>query len=166
MKKVLFVVVLAVLIGAAYTWIKQYSHTDTQFNLSPDVTLSPPKNQLVTLPVQTAQNFYMAYLECLKNPPKEAGDTVSEYCQSHNSYGSDDLSKNLELGGIAAMGADPILCAQNPPETVKATEASSITDTTAHVEVNEKFSSDTTKPAVDLELLNNVWKVVDVKCPE
>jgi hypothetical protein len=51
----------------------------------------------------------------MTNPPAEAIGQVGNWCSSNNSNATVNFPANLETGGVAAAGADPIVCAQSFP---------------------------------------------------
>jgi hypothetical protein len=113
-----------------------------------------------------AQNFYTAYQNCLQNPPEQAIGQVSTYCQANTGFTTQNFVKNLETGGVAAAGADPILCAQNTPEKIEAQSMSEQTLLTARVNVNLIFGEMTQTNKVDLINEDGVWKVDNIMCPQ
>lgn len=116
-------------------------------------------------PIGVATNFYTAYQTCLTTPPEEALGQVSNYCQIHTGYTTSNFEKNLETGGVAAAGADPILCAQNIPEKVSAKGLNDETPTSARVSMEFQFGELTQLNTVDLVNEDGKWKVDNVVCP-
>lgn len=112
---VIFVITVASL--TAYKLIPKKPGTMSQF--TPSLTESPRggDEEAVT---KIIHNFYSAYEDCMKNPPQEAFGKVGEYCQLNTGFTSVNFKDNLEKGGTAKKGADPIVCAQNFPESIKA----------------------------------------------
>jgi hypothetical protein len=83
---------------------------------SPTPVASNNNSELLTI----VNNFYKEYQNCMANPPSQAEGSVSTWCQVNNSFATKDFAKNLTNGGVAKAGADPILCAQNPPQSITA----------------------------------------------
>ncbi len=107
--------------------------------------------------------LYNTYQRCMSNPPPKASGQVSRYCQAHNKYASASFTKNLEKGGVAKAGADPIYCAQNSPIRITMGTVNPAQQT---VEVIENFGSSTnTKIKAALVEEENIWKVDNFTCP-
>lgn len=116
-------------------------------------------------PIGVATNFYTAYELCLTTPPDEAADQVSIYCQANTGLTSPNFVSNLETGGVAATGADPVLCAQNVPEVIKAQAVQDETPTSARVSMQLTFGETNQVNSVDLVNEDGDWKVDNVVCP-
>ena len=115
--------------------------------------------------IETAKNFYDFYDSCMKNPPKQAKDRVGEYCQQNSGLTTSDFAVNLEKGGTAKAGADPIICAQNPFQSFTIGSNVQIQDNKATVPVIELFGS--TQLVSQVVLINsNGWKIDNIICPK
>lgn len=117
------------------------SATDTPTSAA---TASPPETSFsAEAVVIVTQAFYDEYMNCMTNPPAEAIGQVGNWCSSNNSNATSNFPANLEAGGVAAAGADPIVCAQSFPISYKvendATYSSSEKNGSAFV--TEKFGS-------------------------
>jgi len=107
--------------------------------------------------------LFNGYKSCMENPPEEAIGQVGSYCQVHNSFASGSFVSNLEKGGTAAAGGDPITCSQNPPTSVK---VGTINPSQETAEVIESFGGEIeTKIKVTLIQKDSVWKVDNIICP-
>lgn len=136
-------------------------------NSSDSKSTPPPSSGKVSAnsPIGVATNFYSAYESCLTTPPQEAAGEVSQYCQTHTGLTSSNFAANLETGGVAAAGADPILCAQNVPEAIKAQAVQDETPTSARVSMQLKFGETNQTNSVDLVNEDGNWKVDNIVCP-
>lgn len=123
------------------------------------------KNVLPQTASEAAASFYKSYQGCLLNPPREASGQVSIYCQNHTGLTTSDFVKNIEAGGIAKLGADPIGCAQNPPQNFLVSDAIPIDDKTATLIVKEFFGGPRLDIRVNLKKVDDTWKVDNVLCP-
>jgi hypothetical protein len=102
----------------------------------------------------------------LKNPPEAASGRVSEYCQVNTGLTSATFAGNLEKGGVAKAGADPVFCAQSVPESKKASSDFQAKNDKATGFMVEKFGSSQIKIQAELVNENGVWKVDNVICPK
>lgn len=116
-------------------------------------------------PIGVTTNFYTAYQSCLKAPHANVVGNVSELCQTTTGFTTENFAKNLETGGVAIAGADPILCAQNVPEAIKAQGVQDETPTSARVSMQLTFGEVTQINFVDLVTQDGNWKVDNVVCP-
>jgi len=131
---------------------------------SPNPTTTP---QIIpdTKPVSDLiDNYYKFYDSCMKNPPTAAKGMVGEYCQNNSGVTSLAFPQNIEEGGIAKAGADPIVCAQNFPESISVTNVS-ITDDQAVGIVTEKFGPTEIEVQIMVIKENRVWKIDNIVCP-
>lgn len=111
--------------------------------------------------------FYDEYSNCMINPPAEANDQVGEYCSSHNSQATTVLPANLEAGGVAAAGADPIVCAQNFPISYSVTSSEFDSETGNGVAaLTEKFGASDVVITVKLRYESNKMLVDNIVCPK
>lgn len=128
-------------------------------------TLSiPVKSSAEAQALWTVQAFYDAYNWCGKAPPQEAKDRVTEYCQNNSGMTTGDFEKNLEAGGTAKAGANPVVCAQSVHESIRATSAK-INGDSGTVEVTAKAGTIDTKITVAVKKVNGEWKVDNITCP-
>ena len=111
-------------------------------------------------------DFYQKYESCLKNTPSEANGKVGEYCQNNTGVSSANFAANLEKGGVAKAGADPIFCAQNPPESIKASSDFRLHGDTATGYADEKFGSSQIKTQIDFVNDSGVLKIDNIVCPK
>jgi|GEM_PF-1632765 len=141
-----------------------YSPTDTPTSAS----ASPPETSFsAEAVIMVTQAFYDEYMNCMTTPPTQASGQVGNWCASNNSNATPSFPANLEAGGVAAAGADPIVCAQSFPMSYKVeTNASySAAEKNGTAFVTEKFgASDITLTALltgaDGKLLVN-----NIVCP-
>lgn len=100
------------------------------------------------------------------HPPAAASGHVSTYCQAHTGYTSTDFEQNITAGGTAQAGADPIICAQNPPQTIQAISASPVSSGQTTVTVEESYG-DGTKVTIPVTVRHvaDTWKVATITCP-
>ncbi len=153
-----FVVLLFFLIlgvGLYLYLTKKTAPAPSQTNTTPSPSQSA--GEVVTL-------FYKKYQDCMKNPPLEAEGNVDIYCQSHTDLTTPAFLNNLDQGGTAKAGANPIVCAQNIPETVQIGSISS-NNGTSQVVVTETFGPTKLEVPVLLKLENNQWRVDNIVCP-
>jgi hypothetical protein len=149
-------VIVALLIFTAFFIIPKSSSLSP--SPSPQPLASNNNSELLT----TVNNFYQEYQSCMANPPNQAEGSVSTWCQANNSFATKDFAKNLANGGVAKAGADPILCAQNPPQSVK---AETVTDPNT-VKVVEQFGVGVNvNITVNLVTEKNQPKVNNITCP-
>lgn len=116
--------------------------------------------------LETVRSFYIKYDSCVKNPPAEATGRVGEYCQNNSGLTTATFANNLEKGGTAKAGADPIFCAQNIPEGVTVATDTQTAGNRASTSVSEKFGSTQVKIQVELLKENTIWKVDNLVCPK
>jgi hypothetical protein len=117
---------LAILLCAACST----NASDTTPSESPTVTAtaSPPETSFSKEAViLVTQAFYDEYLDCMTNPPTQAAGQVGNWCSSNNSNATAGFPANLEAGGVAEAGADPIVCAQSFPMKYEVRDDSSYT---------------------------------------
>ncbi len=144
---------------------KKSDHTPKQ-NILP--TPSPLRQALDSSPSAqfVVENFYKSYQNCLEKPPPQAKDNVSIYCQKNNKEISNSFFKNLEKRAEASKGADPIVCAQNLPQSIMIEKIVQDFLNQASVYVQEKWgSSKPTQVKSEVIFEENRWKVNDISCP-
>jgi len=159
-KTVILAAVLLAVIGAAL-YLSSHKGSDNQTQDGKGYLFQYDES---TIP-KVAGDFYQNYENCLKNPAAEANGRVSEYCQIHTGLTTANFSANLEKGGTAKAGADPVFCAQNVPESMKTSPDFQIHGDRATGFVEENFGPSQVKPQVELVRENGVWKVDNVVCP-
>jgi hypothetical protein len=103
-------------------------------------------------PEKVTESFYNWYISY-----RAAGGNLEVYKTSE--YVSNELIRKLE----GVVGYDPVLCAQNIPESVTVGKAT-VSEGNASVAVTESFIG-TPSLKVDLKLLNNKWRITDIICP-
>lgn len=124
---------------------------------------SPATDQAVV--TEAVNNFYTSYDSCMKNPPAGSEGKVGEYCQNNTGLTTAAFAGNLETGGTAKAGADPVFCAQDIPETMSVNTDVQITGDKAIASVLEKFGITQINIQVDLVNENGVWKIDNIICP-
>jgi hypothetical protein len=113
---------------------------------------------------KAVNKFYTSYDSCMKNPPAGSEGKVSEYCQNNTGLTTAAFAGNLEAGGTAKAGADPIFCAQDIPEAMSVNTDVQITANKAIASVLEKFGTTQINIQVDLINENGVWKIDNIIC--
>ncbi len=132
---------------------------------TPTITPTPALSPVPQMtPSEVVQGFFASYEICLKNPPQAATGQVSAYCQSHNPFISSTFVTNLAHGGVAQKGADPVVCAQNLPQSFTM-GTTTINDNVATVKVFESFGTSTVEVSVSLLKGSNGWRVDNITCP-
>ena len=134
---------------------------------TPSGTASPPEISFSSDAVaKVAQAFYDEYLNCMTNPPAEATGQVGNWCASNNSHESPGFPANLEAGGVAAAGADPIVCAQSFPISYSVSDANyEPVGKSGTAIITEKFGSGDLKVAVILINQSKQLIVDNIICP-
>lgn len=155
-KTIIALAALAVLAVGAYLYFNK--------GQAPDKNPVPVTNEN-TIP-NAIGNFYRTYENCVKNPPGEAEGRVSEYCQNNSGQTSAAFAANLEKGGVAKAGADPVFCAQNVPEGMKVDSDFQVKNNKATGFMLERFGSAQTKVQIDLVYESGSWKIDNVVCPK
>lgn len=132
------------------------------FSRSPQGTSQPASNpEAVT---EAVNSFYQSYDSCMKNPPAVAEGNVSEYCQNNTGLTTSAFAGNLEEGGTAKAGADPIFCAQDIPASMTVNADAHITGDKAIASLNEKFVVSQVDIKVNLVNENGAWKIDNIIC--
>ena len=112
------------------------------------------------LPAQIAQNYFNEFSECMKNPPASASGQVSIYCQTHNQHVGKALANNL------TKEYAPVICGQNPPQSIAVTVTPIIDNNKATVILSEQFGiNNTTDVTYKLQQEEDIWKVENIICP-
>jgi len=136
--------------------------------ISPSMSASPSSQNVSSIPEmspsEAAQGFYASFEDCMKNPPPPAAGQVSLYCQSHNPFITATFVTNLERGGVAKAGADPVVCAQNFPQKISV-GTFTVEGNTAKGKITETFGTSTVQPAISLLKETTGWKVDNITCP-
>ncbi len=171
-KYLVFVIILVVIAGGAYYFGVQKNKAAPIVSPSALNSLTSPTPQASNsseatskTPDQAAKAFYDFYQDCMKNPPKAALGQVGNWCQENNPNITSTFVANLEKGDVAKEGADPIVCAQQPPESITA-EAFIISGNSAQGKVSEKFGPMTVEPVLSLLKETSGWKVDNITCPK
>jgi hypothetical protein len=150
-----------------YTYVKSpYTNTifqiafyfdflkDTQLR---DKILSTFKFTTQTSPEVTINSFYKSYFACRNRAPQLTKDNCPF---SGYKILSPDLITKLNIPGFA----DPVLCAQNPPNTITVAPAI-INGNTAKTTVHTTYSSSGDNPInVTLVKQNGSWIITDIIC--
>jgi len=146
MKKLaLPIIIVVLLLGAIIYYFLRNQPTKT-----PEPTPQPsPAAQINTIISNVAGGYYNSYNTCIKNPPEAAKGMVSVYCQGNTGLTTAAFAANLEKGGTASAGADPIFCAQSVPVKVTVDPDIQITDNKATAFINEIFGSNQIKIQVE-----------------
>ncbi len=169
MKKLIPLALIAFLLAGAfyYLYSKQFQKTNQNTpqptSASPTSTATDTADKAIVSTI--TDNFYKDYDSCMKNPPSQAAGKVSAYCQNNTGLTTTTFKANLEKGGTAKAGADPIFCAQNIPESVNINPDTQITGGKAIVFVSEKFGPTQIKIQVDILKENDAWKIDNIICP-
>jgi len=142
--------------------------TDSPTDTPTSASASPPETSFSAEAVaKVTQAFYDEYMNCMTTPPTQAAGQVGNWCASNNSNATPSFPANLEAGGVAAAGADPIVCAQSFPMSYKVeTNASySAAEKNGTAFVTEKFgASDLTLSAL-LTGADGKLLVYNIVCP-
>lgn len=115
-------------------------------------------------PYEVVLAFYKSYQDCLENPPTAASGQVSLYCQNNTGLTATDFSKNIDAGGIANLGADPIVCAQSLPQDLSLS-ASIPSGQMSSVVVREFFGVAHVDVRVSLREAGDSWRIFNIMCP-
>lgn len=140
------------------------SPTDTPTSAS----ASPPETSFsAEAVVKVTQAFYDEYMNCMTTPPTQAAGQVGNWCASNNSNATPSFPANLEAGGVAAAGADPIVCAQSFPMSYKVeTNASySAVEKNGTAFVTEKFGASDLTLTASLTGADGKLRVYNIVCP-
>lgn len=136
--------------------------------VDPTISASPPVTSFSAESViLVTQAFYDEYLDCMTNPPAAAEGQVGNWCSSNNSNATSSFPANLEEGGVAEAGADPIVCAQSFPMSyeVKKDASYSNSELVGQAFLTEQFGSGELELTVLLSGANDELLVDNVVCP-
>ena len=131
-------------------------------------TASPPETSFsAEAVVIVTKAFYDEYMDCMTNPPAEAIGQVGNWCSSNNSNATSNFPANLEAGGVAEAGADPIVCAQSFPMSyiVEGNATYSSSEKTGTAFVSEQFGSGELVLTALLSAANDKLLVDNIVCP-
>ena len=123
------------------------------FVILPTILYGARGQEKTPVPDQTVRDFYDWYLSYPGNP-------LTEKAYRSNVALSDDFIHQLDEQTAGELIADPLLCAQDVPESVTISRAE-ISDQSAEVEVDTSLGNRFT---VRLAMEKNVWKIVEVIC--
>ena len=140
------------------------SPTDTPTS----ATASPPATSFsAEAVISVTQAFYDEYMNCMTNPPAEAIGQVGNWCSSNNSNATSSFPANLEAGGVAEAGADPIVCAQSFPMSYKVRDDATYNsaEKTGKAFVAEQFGSGELVLTALLSGINDKLLVDNIVCP-
>jgi hypothetical protein len=123
-------------------------------------------SQTANDPTKVVNDFYSAYVDCQQKWDtanlKGTGPASPNTCSSFSTYpvfSSDLISKLNQV-----KGADPILCAQNIPASIKVDTANT-NGNTSSVTVHTYYLSSGDNPIqVGLTLKNNNWLITSITC--
>jgi len=136
--------------------------------VDPTGTASPPDTSFsAEAVISVTQAFYDEYMDCMTNPPAAANGQVGNWCSSNNSNATAGFPANLEAGGIAEAGADPIVCAQSFPMSYEVRKDASYSSSakTGMAFLSEQFGSGELVLTVLLSGANDELLVDNVVCP-
>lgn len=162
MKRLLVLLVVLIAIFSVISYGQYSLHNTAKQSVGPTPQVSLRSKDADDAKM-TALKFYQTYDSCLKQPPAEAEGQVSQYCQEHNPYASSFLLQTLAEKEI--VGADPIICGQNPPSGYSVSQVTK-KDNTMTVALSESFGTTLQHLTVQLMKDDATWKVVDITCPQ
>lgn len=169
MKKLILLILIVLIFGGILYYLSTSQPQTTKQNIQQQTSASPTSTTTTTADKtavsQITDNFYKSYESCMKNPPAAAAGKVSVYCQDNTGLTTTNFATNLEKGGTAKAGADPIFCAQNPPESITVDSNTQITTDKAVAFVNGKMGPTQIKIQADLLKENGAWKIDNITCP-
>ncbi len=163
MRKIVFGILVILLIGGIIYSLRKGGEAPGQPVQSPPIATPNSTDKQAIAGI--VDNFYKKYDSCMKNPPAEAKGRVGEYCQNNSGFTTANFAANLEKGGTAKAGADPIYCAQNPSENIIVNPDVQIRGDQATVSVNEKFGPNQVTPRLELLKEAGEWKIDNIVCP-
>jgi hypothetical protein len=168
MKKFIFTTVTVLTLTACSTNSANIDPTVSPTDTPTSATASPPETSFsAEAVISVTQAFYDEYMDCMTNPPAEAIGQVGNWCSSNNSNATSNFPANLEAGGVAEAGADPIVCAQSFPMSYKVRDDATYNsaEKTGKAFVAEQFGSGELVLTVSLSGVNDKLLVDNVVCP-
>ena len=160
------IVILA--LTACSTNSETVTPTSSASDTPASATASPPETSFsAEAVVIVTKAFYDEYIEFMTNPPAEAIGQVGNWCSSNNSNATSNFPANLEAGGVAEAGADPIVCAQSFPMSyiVEDNATYSSSEKTGKAFVTEQFGSGEIMLTVLLSGAGDKLLVENIVCP-
>jgi hypothetical protein len=169
MKKLLLILLVGILLlGAGVLF---YILTDPS-NLSLKSPLQPTPTPPLATPTiasivkdqdqikKTVNDFYTAYLECIKNPPPEAIRPFARYCEEQSEVITDEFHNTLKT----TRGQDPILCSNTVPTSVTYESVDFESPERANAILVTLFGGFAKKIAVTVVRDNTRWRIDGVSC--
>jgi hypothetical protein len=114
---------------------------------------------------EVANGYYSFYRSCMMDPPPQASGQVSQYCQDNSGLTTASFAANLERGGTAKAGADPVTCSQDPPQSVAVDANVELADGAATAHVTESFGGTQVTVNVQLVMDGGSWRIDNIVCP-
>jgi hypothetical protein len=166
MKKIVLPVIAVIIIlgGGFYFFYKNHPQKAEQPTPQPTATSNVPSTPESSVS-EVINNFYISYGTCMGNPPDAAAGKISVYCQNNSGFTTAAFAANLEKGGTAKAGADPIYCSQNPPDGITINPDVKVAAEKATASITEKISTSKIKIQIDLLNESGVWKIDNIACP-
>jgi hypothetical protein len=121
-----------------------------------------PDAQAIT---EVVNGYYSFYRSCMMDPPPQASGLVSQYCQENSGLTTAAFAANLAQGGTANAGADPVTCAQQPPQSVAVDQNVEIADDSATARLTESFGGSQLTVTVQLVREGLSWRIDNIVCP-
>lgn len=116
-------------------------------------------------PLQVTENFYQEWISYSGEPPVR--NPVTDRIYQRSEYATDGLKNKMDKiinsFGETPGGYDPVLCAQEKPESFSAEQVKT-TEQTVEVLVKEDFYGKIKEVKVSLVLENNAWKIDNIEC--
>ena len=168
MQKSIAATIAILALTACSTNSENVSPTSSATDMPTSATASPPITSFsAEAVILVTQAFYDEYMDCMTNPPAEAIGQVGNWCASNNSNATSNFSANLEAGGVAEAGADPIVCAQSFPMSYKVKDDAtySTAEKTGTAFVSEQFGSGELVVTALLSGENDKLLVDNIVCP-
>lgn len=168
MQKSVVAAIAILALTACSTNSENVSPTSSATDMPTSATASPPITSFsAEAVISVTQAFYDEYMDCMTNPPAEAIGQVGNWCASNNSNATSSFPANLEAGGIAEAGADPIVCAQSFPMSYKVRDDATYNsaEKTGKAFVSEQFGSGELVLSALLSGANDKLLVDNIVCP-
>lgn len=114
-------------------------------------------------PSQVVQNFYTEWISYSGEPPTR--NPITDRIYQTSGYVTDSLVKQLDetIESFEGGGYDPVLCAQDRPESFSVQPAV-VKGETAEVTVREDFYGEIKDVKTELVLQDNSWKIDKIIC--